>query len=151
MHRFLSANLVLFLSGVAWAQNLEAQVRIGQQEETISRKNLVKIKEFILKQGKRETYCNMFNNNPAHRTKNYHFYLNPDTGQENVECDPAKSDFNSLTIRDPEGGKVQYRSVEFAGKGDIVVRAEWPPDDLTIGQLRGMVVEALKEMLSQIK
>ena len=125
--------------GVAISKNTDVRLRIeqtGSDEKVITRDNLQKIKQFILQKGQRETYCNMYNDNPAHHTNGFYFYLNPDTGQENINCDPAKSDFNNLTIRSAAGGQNQYRTVEFLDLRAIYLTANWPTDDLTVGQLR---------------
>jgi len=115
------------------AKTIDVRLRIRQrktEEIIITRENLIKIQQFILKQGKRQTYCNMYNDNPASQTKNYLFYLNPDNGQMNINCDPTKSEFHSLTIRRADYGKNQYRTVEFLDKHDVYIIADWPTDDL---------------------
>lgn len=132
---------------------MDVRLRISQKgddEKVITRDNLLKIKQAILQNGQRETYCNIYNDNPAYHTKGFQFYLNPDTGQQNVNCDPAKSDFNTLTIRSTAGGQNQYRTVEFIDQHSIYVAANWPADDLTLGQLRKFVEEALTQILSEI-
>ena len=137
-----------------FAETIDVRLRIRQketEEETITRENLIKVQRFILKQDKRETYCNMYNGNPAHQTKNYRFYLNPDAAQENINCDPKKSGFHNLTIRKSDGGKNQYRTVEFLDKHYVYITTNWPTDDLTVQQIRQFVVEAMKEVLVGIK
>ncbi|NIM15583.1 MAG: hypothetical protein GTO45_26700 [Candidatus Aminicenantes bacterium] len=137
-----------------FAETIDVRLRIHQKEsaeKTITRENLIKIKQFILEQGNRETYCNMYNNNPAYQTKNFRFYLNPDSGQENINCDPKKSGFHNLTIRNSDGGKNQYRAVEFLDKHYVYITANWPTDDLTVQQVRQFVVDAMKEILAEIK
>jgi hypothetical protein len=136
------------------AETIDVRIRIRQkksEEKTITRDNLIKIQQFILQQGKTETYCNMYNNNPTYQTKNYRFYLNPDTGQENINCDPKKSKFHNLTIRKSDGGKNQYRIIEFLDEYYVYVTTNWPADDLTVQQIRQFVVDAIKEILAEIK
>ena len=138
----------------AFAETIDVRLRIRQsktEEKTITRENLIEIQQFILKQGKRETYCNMYNNNPVHQTKNYRFYLNPDTGQENINCDPEKSGFHNLTIRKSEGGKNQYRTVEFMDKHYVYITATWPTGDLYTQDIRQFVEDAIQEILDEIK
>lgn len=140
-------------SAVAVAETIYVQVRIiqtGGDEKTITRDNLVRIKQFILKNGQRETYCNMYNNNPAYQTKSFRFYLEPDSGPQNLNCDPAKSDFNSLTIRSVAGGKNQYRTVEFLDQHAIYITADWPTGDLTVNQIRQVADDALQEILAEV-
>ena len=145
--------LVFSISEVL-AKNIDVRLRIRQhktEENIITRENLILIQQFILKQGKHETYCNMYNNNPASQTKNYRFYLNPDTGQENINCDPMKSGFYNLTIRKSDGGMNQYRIVDFLDKHDIYITANWPTDDLAVQSIRQFVEDAMKELLDEIK
>jgi len=136
-----------------FAETVDVRLRIRQkeaEEKTITRQNLIKIKQFILQQGNRETYCNMYNDNPAYQTKGYHFYLNPDSGQENINCDPKKSDFHNLTIRKSGGGKNQYRTVEFLGRYYVYITTNSPTDDLTVLQVRQFVADALEQILVEI-
>ena len=138
--------------GTAFPVTVEARLRILEKdsdETIVTKANLDTIKDFILKQGFRETYCNMYGNNPAYTTANYAFYLNPDTGQENINCDLNKSDFNSLTIRSIQGGRNQYRNIEFVK--EVYVSTSWPSDELTVGQIREMATEALQEILTAIQ
>ena len=145
---------LVFSTSEILAQTNDVRVRIRQnkmEEKIITRENLIKIQKFILKQGKRETYCNMYNNNPSSQTKNYRFYLNPDTGQENINCDPKKSGFHNLTIRKTDGGKNQYRSVEFVDKHDVYITTNWPTNNLAVQSIRQVVEDAMKELLDEIK
>lgn len=138
---------------VAVGKTIDVRLRIHgktTEEKTINRDNLLRIKRFILASGQRETYCNMYNNNPAHHTRRYDFYLNPDTGQKNIDCDPSKSDFNSLTIRSKPGGKDQYRMVEFVDQHTVYITANWPTDDLTVGRVRQFVEDAIEEFLTEL-
>ena len=111
----------------------------------------MKIKQFIVRQGKRETYCSMYNDNPAHRTEHCRFYLNPDSGQENTDCDPKKSGFHSLTIVKANEGRNRYRTVEFLDKHYVYVTTSWPTGDLTVQQIRQFVVDAMKEILAEVE
>lgn len=154
LHKILVLSFLTMLtfSGMVLAGDLDVRLRISQMDDetVLTKDNLLKVKQFILKNGQRETYCNMYNDNPAYRTKQFLFYLDPDTGQLNGNCDPAKSDFNTLTIRSANGGKNQYRKVEFIDQHYIYVVASWPTADLTVGQLRKFVEEALTQILAEI-
>jgi len=151
-----------FSMPIAQAVTVDMRLRIRQtgpgeprntspRETTITRENLIKIQQFIIKQGKRETYCSMYGDNPAHKTKNYRFYLNPDSGQMNMNCDLKKSGFYNLTIRKADGGKNQYRTVEFLDKHYVYIASTWPTSDLTVQKIRQVVVDAMKEILIDIK
>jgi hypothetical protein len=66
----------------------------------LSVENFQRIKEFILKNGDRRTYCNMYNHNPHYEFGTFHVYLNPEGGQSNINCDPDRSDFDEIIIQD---------------------------------------------------
>lgn len=114
----------------------------------LNRANLIAIKQFILKQGKTETYCNMYNNNPAYSVGKSRFYLNPDTGQRNINCDPKLSDFHTLVIRNMDWG---YRHIAFKEEHVIFIRVSWPQDELNVKTVRGRAEEALKAILEEMK
>ncbi len=141
-------------AGRTSAKTMDCRLRIRDKspdEKVITRTNLISIKQFILKQGRRETYSNKYNNNPAFRTKRFSFYLNPDTGQENINCDIEKSDFHTLMIRRSGGGKNQYRKVEFLDKYYIYIVVSCPTNDLTVSQAREFVVEAIKDIQKEME
>jgi len=141
-------------AGQTSAETIDFRLRIrdtSSDEKVITRANLIRIKQFILKQGLRETYCSMYSNNPAFRTKSFSFYLDPDTGQENINCDTDKSDFHTLTIREPEGGKNQYRTVEFLDTRYVYIVVSWPTNDLTVSRAREFVIEAIKDILKEME
>lgn len=128
-------------------------VKKGESPEidpVLNRANLIAIQQFILKQGKTQTYCNMYNNNPAYPVGKYHFYLNPDTDQGNINCDPKLSDFHTLVIQNWEGG-VQDRSIVFKDKNNIYIRVSWPQDELNVKTIRDLTKEVLKVILDEMK
>ena len=73
-----------------------AVVRDGTNS-VLSVANFVRIQEFILGQGRRQTYCQAFNNNPVWFFAEFRAYLNP-TDQRNINCEIGKSDFPVLVI-----------------------------------------------------
>ena len=145
---------------MAQAETIDVRLRIRQTEPeapktipreiTITRDNLIEIQQFIIKQGKRATYSNMYNNNPTHETKNYYFYLNPDK-VANINCDLKKSGFHNLTIQKSKAKDNQYRRVEFLDKHYVYITASWPTGDLSVQQIRQFVVDAMQEILAEIK
>ncbi len=76
------------------------------------------IKSFILENGDRQTYCNMYNNNPHYSFEGFEAYLNPETGQGNINCDPEISDFNEIVIRDQDADP-QYYHILIVRQGDL--------------------------------
>jgi hypothetical protein len=126
-------------------------------DPVLNRANLIAIKQFILKQEHKETYCNMYNNNPFFAVKNYRFYLNPDPGpnghpQFNVNCDPQKTDFHTLVIRNMDWGPDQYRHIQFKKEVPwIDITVSWPNNELNVGKIRNRAEEAVNVILEEMK
>ena len=120
------------------------------KKDVITYDNLMKIKKFILKSGIRQTYCNFYNNNPVLKTQNYFYYLNPDNGSKNMNCELDKSDFNNLTIRNLNSTD-QYRNVNFSKKNNVYIKVSWPKKDLTVSEIEKFVIDAIKEILKEIE
>jgi len=86
--------------------------------QILSVSNFESIKKYILKNGDRQTYCNMYNDNPHFSYGYFHVYLNPEIGQANIDCDPQKSDFNEIVIRD-QNSEPQYYYLHIVRLGDL--------------------------------
>ncbi len=143
----------ILMSSHSFAKDVTVSLRIRNdkgEEKVINWENLTRIKKFIIAQGKRQTYCNMYNNNPFYSTKNYSFHLNPDTGQQNIDCQPDKSDFNDLTIHF-SGDNDQYRNVRFTDKFVVTINVSWPEEDMNIRNIRRPVTAAIEEILKEMK
>jgi hypothetical protein len=69
-----------------------------------------RIKQMILRDGDRRTYCNMYNRNPHIEVDGFHAYLNPLGGQRNINCDPERSDFDELVIQDQRTSTRYFRA-----------------------------------------
>jgi len=76
------------------------------------------IKTYILSNGDRQTYCNMYNNNPHYSFTGFETYLNPEIGQLNINCEPEISDFNEIVIRD-QSSDPQYFYLHIVRSGDL--------------------------------
>ena len=76
------------------------------------------IKTYILLNGDRETFCNMYNDNPHYSFEGFEAYLNPEIGQLNINCDPELSDFNEIVIRD-QNSDPQYFHILIVRNGDL--------------------------------
>lgn len=138
------------------ALRIDARIHPMKQNEPLrydsilNHANLGAIKNFILKQGKTQTYCQMFNDNPFWEIKPYQFYLNPDPGPFNVDCDPLKSDFHTLVIRDWNANP-RYLHVDFQDENNVVIKANWPSDDLGVGLIREKAETAIKVFLNEMR
>lgn len=84
----------------------------------LSVKEFEEIKTFILSNGDQLTFCNMYNDNPHYDFGDFDAYLNPETGQQNINCDPALSDFNMLVIQDFSDSLTYYYML-LLRKGDL--------------------------------
>ncbi len=62
----------------------------------LTMENFLKISNFVLSEGDRQTYCQAFNNNPHYRFSDFHLYLNSFSG--NFQCELGKCEF-TITIQ----------------------------------------------------
>jgi hypothetical protein len=93
----------------------------NSEKEVLSFNSIV---QFILAHGDRETYCNMYNNNPHYElAPSVQVYLNPSIGQKNINCDPSISTFNEIVVRDLNSQQ-QYYIVSLAANGKNL---KWNP------------------------
>lgn len=84
----------------------------------LSYNDFEKIKTFILSNGDRETFSNMYNDNPHYSFTGFETYLNPETGQLNINCNPDLSDFNEIVIRD-QSSDPQYFHLLIVRNSDL--------------------------------
>ncbi len=66
--------------------------------------NFAVIRQFVLRDGDRQTYCNMYNDNPHWGGAGFEVFLNPEDGQRNINCDPAMGGFDTMVIQDGRKG-----------------------------------------------
>jgi len=71
--------------------------------------NFILIRGFILRRGDRQTWCNMYNDNPHYAFDGFDAYLIPDVGQKNINCDPALSGFDEIVIKDGRTDQIYFR------------------------------------------
>ena len=80
-------------------------------------KKFLDIIEFILKNGGRQTYCNMYNNSPYYRFAEFSIYLNPINQSINWTKDELStkiSDYHEVVIYD-SNADVQYYHLRLNG------------------------------------
>jgi antitoxin component YwqK of YwqJK toxin-antitoxin module len=70
--------------------------------------HFARIQKFILDEGKRQTYCNMFNHNPYWKFADFNAYLNP-PNQGNINCEIGKSPFDILVIQVTKRGPNYFK------------------------------------------
>lgn len=108
--------------------------------------NFTAIKKHILAKGDRETFCNMYNHNPHIEIGELDCYLLPETGQENINCDPTKSDFNVMVIRTKD---LKYLDVTLEKKGALTFVDHY--DKTPQETLKARTTEFFKQALAAIK
>jgi hypothetical protein len=149
--------ILIFLPGL-YAQTIERiTVHVRNNEEIINKVNLDRIKYFILKKGLKTTYSQMYNDNPSYPTGHHDFYLNPDSGQRNINCDPKKSDFNILAIRihtlndhSDDECNGQYVNLNFMSKLEIKIDMYNVNPAMQVSKILESTRLALREILEII-
>ena len=73
----------------------------------------------------------MFNNNPHVALGNMDIYLNPDTGQQNINCDLTLSGFNNMVIRTRKPSKYYRVQLNLKGAGpDLIMQQDTKSEEL---------------------
>jgi hypothetical protein len=108
----------LFSCSITQEEKEPASKLFRDISDIFSADNFEDLHVYILKNGDRETYCSMYNNNPHRSFEGFDLYLNPETGQANINCDPEISGFNILVIRDWDA-EPQYYRILLVRKGDL--------------------------------
>lgn len=126
------------------------------------------IKNFILDNGQKMTYCQMYNNNPFYKFSHFNVYLNPDIGQQNINCDPSVSDFNEIVIQNFDDKVSIYYDIKILRKGDNIKKNLYKeynleenctyfnncysePEGTATQMLKNLQNIYLKEMFSEMK
>ncbi len=86
--------------------------------DMISIQDFEDIKAYILTNGDRQTYCNIYNESPHYSFSGFETYLNPEIGQKNINCDTSISDFNEIVIRD-QSSIPKYYYILVVRNGDL--------------------------------
>lgn len=120
------------------------------QEALLTKKNLLRIQQWIIQQGQRQTYCSKYGNNPYFATEQFDYYLDPDGGQQNGNCDLAKSGFHTLVVRAKDRSWNPYLRICFLPDQLLVLSISWPSEDLTVGQIQAYALKSVREILNVI-
>ena len=121
------------------AQNVETP---QQTDEVLTTVVFNQIKDYILAHGDRQTYCNMFNNNPHVALGNMDIYLNPDVGQQNINCDLKKSGFSYMVLRTRKPWKYYRVELNLLATGPGLIMRQGTKSE----ELRKRFQEALSEI-----
>ncbi len=71
----------------------------ASSSDALSGATFLTVKRFILAKGDRQTFSNMYSHNPHYAFGGFDAFLIPDIGQQNIDCDPALSDFDGIVLR----------------------------------------------------
>jgi hypothetical protein len=81
----------------------------------LSKNDFEEIAQFILDNGDRMTYCQMYNNNPHYALEDFHIYLNPVSQWINFwgklwghDLSCSVSDYNEIVIQDWNSPHIYY-------------------------------------------
>ncbi len=149
MNLAIAGTVLLALGWQADGAEVESSTAIVPDDSNavLTVANFVRIRGFILAQGKRRTYCNMYGNNPYWAFPGFNAYLNP-PDQRNVNCEIGKSEFNTLVIQVMQP-RTTYWDVLLGetGKG-LSVRQYYSKTDpqVLIQQATGFFRDALAEI-----
>ena len=115
----LSLALGLALAGAPAPREapVEPKVEIdGAKAGTLSAASFRRIRDFVLAQGKHQTWCNMFNDNPYYGFGSFDLFLNP-PDQRNINCVVGLSGFPTVVVRSKqEPGR--YWHITLAQQGE---------------------------------
>ena len=146
MKQSLITILTFILASSCFVSHNPEQVYVseatGEDEAVLTAATFNQIKNFILAHGDRQTYCNMYNNNPHAVFANMDIFLNPDTGQQNINCDIKLSGFNHMVIRTQYPLKYYHIKLNLLATGpDLVI-----PKGTNLEDLRKCLRDALSEL-----
>ncbi|HAH23734.1 MAG TPA: hypothetical protein DCL77_08250 [Prolixibacteraceae bacterium] len=86
--------------------------------ESFSINDFEQIKTYILTKGDKKVYRQFDGKNPHYSFDGFEAYLNAETGQKNINNDPAISNFNEITLRDQDA-EPQYYTIHLVRNGDL--------------------------------
>ena len=118
MNRLYLAFIFLILISCSKKEDEPTSNDFRDITELLSTDEFELLKSFIINNGDREVYCNMYNNNPHYSFDGFEAYLNPETGQANINCDTELSDFNELVVRDQDSYP-KYFYILIVRQGDL--------------------------------
>jgi len=146
--------VVMALASMYLAESNRVQVTVAEVADgthaVLNKTYFLLIKNHILARGDRQTYCNRYNHNPHFQFREFDIYLNPDIGQQNINCDSKLSDFNEMVIRTKDS---DYYNLTLGGEQNpgLVIRQYYrhvSPDTIT-KEVEKFFKNALKEIESK--
>jgi hypothetical protein len=128
-------------------------IAVPADDPVLNKANLDIIKRYIIANGARCTYSNMYNNNPCWALSEFSFYLNPDPGpdghpQWNIDCDVTRGDFNTLVIKNKDD---DYQSIQFRQEHAIVFQVWHETQHSDAAKSQSMIRAAVTASLAAIQ
>jgi hypothetical protein len=105
-------SFILILNSCNAQNNAKMQKQYIDLSEMLTVKKFQDIVDFILKNGDRQTYCNMFNNNPHYKLEGFDIFLDPINQSINWSEDKLSnkiSDYDKIVIQDFQTDVTYYR------------------------------------------
>jgi hypothetical protein len=143
--------LALFLGGQGYAAEDESSTAVVPEgsNPALTVANFVRIQKFILDQGKTQTYCQAFNDNPYWPFPEFDAYLNPSRQHKD-----GKDEFNVLVIRTVRPGPDRLSDNQYwdvlpdAEKKGLLVQQHYTKKDpkVLIKEAEGFFRKALAEI-----
>ena len=118
-------------------------------DTVVTTENFVRLRRFIIAQGRRRTYCSAFNYNPYFPFTRFNLYLNP-ADQRNINCEIRKSDFPTLVIQTCEPGPYRYWHVHLDEDRQFL-RMESPYANAEADALREQVASFFEQAQAEIE
>ena len=109
--------IILFLFSCIEKEDKQTSSDFRDITYMISTLEFEAIKTYIINNGDREDYSNMYCHSPHYSFEDFETYLDPEIGQANINCDPEISDF-VIVIRD-QNSDPQYHDLLIVRNGDI--------------------------------
>jgi (2Fe-2S) ferredoxin len=88
---------------------------------TLSKEDFRRIVQFVLTEGDRQTYCQMYNNNPHYAAGDFEIYLNPVNQSINFWAEHLSvnvSDYNEIVLHATESG-IYYNPITLGDNGKV--------------------------------
>lgn len=165
MKNLISFFIIVILFSCTEKDRISSSDDFRKINDLMSVQDFEDIKSYILTNGDRQTYCNIYNNNPHYSFSGFESYLNPEIGQANINCDTEISDFNEIAIRDQnsmpiyyhilvvrngdlENDKIDLSSYDGVSEGNVYLLKD---DNYNIDTLRNDLVKYINVMKNSIK
>lgn len=113
--------LCIFILPSCTIKSKGANKMLKNNDNLFTKQNFKTIRSYILKNGDRTTYCNMFNNNPHFEVGNFDVFLNPiNQFGSRGNCDCPENDFTELVIWFTGSRGSQYYHIKLSAESNVL-------------------------------